>query len=104
MCIRDRTGTHRACWEAGRPCRGRLKEQAWAPQNYGVLYRCLLYTSDAADERSSLDLGGRRIIKKKSWGIEHGGLTLVTAIDRGGVRSQIQLEQSVIGYTNRRED
>ena len=33
---------------------------------------CLLYTSDAADERSSVDLGGRRIIKKKNdinlWG------------------------------------
>mgnify|MGYP003381699529 CR=1 FL=1 len=28
-------------------------------------YCCLLYTSDAADERSSVDLGGRRIIKKK---------------------------------------
>ena len=26
---------------------------------------CLLYTSDAAEERSSVDLGGRRIIKKK---------------------------------------
>ena len=26
---------------------------------------CLLYTSDAADERSSVDLGGRRIITKK---------------------------------------
>ena len=26
---------------------------------------CLLYTSDAADERSSVDLGGRRIINKK---------------------------------------
>ena len=31
---------------------------------------CLLYTSDAADERSSVDLGGRRIIKKKKKG-EH---------------------------------
>ena len=30
------------------------------------LYACLLYTSDAADERSSVDLGGRRIIKKKN--------------------------------------
>ena len=29
------------------------------------IYDCLLYTSDAADERSSVDLGGRRIIKKK---------------------------------------
>ena len=27
-------------------------------------YSCLLYTSDAADERSSADLGGCRIIKK----------------------------------------
>ena len=27
---------------------------------------CLLYTSDAADERSSVDLGGRRIIKNKT--------------------------------------
>src|SRR5678816_2635262 len=26
------------------------------------LLTCLLYTSDAADERSSVDLGGRRII------------------------------------------
>ena len=30
-----------------------------------ALGACLLYTSDAADERSSVDLGGRRIIKKK---------------------------------------
>ena len=30
-----------------------------------IAYACLLYTSDAADERSSVDLGGRRIIKKK---------------------------------------
>ena len=27
---------------------------------------CLLYTSDAADERSSVDLGGRRIITTKN--------------------------------------
>ena len=26
---------------------------------------CLLYTSDAADERSRVDLGGRRLLKKK---------------------------------------
>ena len=29
-----------------------------------LILLCLLYTSDAADERSSVDLGGRRIIKK----------------------------------------
>ena len=34
-----------------------------ARQEIAVLYRsCLLYTSDAADERSSVDLGGGRII------------------------------------------
>ena len=27
---------------------------------------CLLYTSDAADERSSVDLGGRRTINKNN--------------------------------------
>ena len=32
---------------------------------YDLSKGCLLYTSDAADERSSVDLGGRRIIKKK---------------------------------------
>ena len=32
----------------------------------GLVGPCLLYTSDAADERSSVDLGGRRIIKKKT--------------------------------------
>ena len=34
---------------------------------------CLLYTSDAADERSSVDLGGRRIIKKKKEHYLRGG-------------------------------
>ena len=33
-----------------------------------LFLNCLLYTSDAADERSSVDLGGRRIIKKKKRG------------------------------------
>ena len=37
---------------------------------------CLLYTSDAADERSSVDLGGRRIIKKKTREKQHGGWRL----------------------------
>src|SRR5678809_733754 len=34
-------------------------------EEFTFFYPCLLYTSDAADERSSVDLGGRRIIKKK---------------------------------------
>eukprot|EP00658_Telonema_sp_P-2_P072466 TRINITY_DN6159_c0_g1_i4.p1 TRINITY_DN6159_c0_g1~~TRINITY_DN6159_c0_g1_i4.p1 ORF type:complete len:615 (-),score=154.58 TRINITY_DN6159_c0_g1_i4:54-1898(-) len=33
---------------------------------WGGLSTCLLYTSDAADEEDSVDLGGRRIIKKKN--------------------------------------
>ena len=55
------------------------EDQIWVYERSGVplgflaiqgdfidrLYVCLLYTSDAADERSSVDLGGRRIIKKK---------------------------------------
>ena len=36
-------------------------------------YTCLLYTSDAADERSSVDLGGRRIIKKTKDGARASG-------------------------------
>ena len=34
--------------------------------SFALYLTCLLYTSDAADERSSVDLGGRRIIKKKN--------------------------------------
>ena len=40
-------------------------EVIWKGIYTGYPYTCLLYTSDAADERSSVDLGGRRIIKKK---------------------------------------
>ena len=32
-------------------------------------WTCLLYTSDAADEEFRVDLGGRRIIKKKRDGL-----------------------------------
>ena len=45
-----------------------------APQDgadKALVYNCLLYTSDAADERSSVDLGGRRIIKKKKLAHAH---------------------------------
>ena len=42
-----------------------LKEHTAVVKENKLLKDCLLYTSDAADERSSVDLGGRRIIKKK---------------------------------------
>ena len=45
-----------------------LGDQAASWVGKGENMPCLLYTSDAADERSSVDLGGRRIIKKKKSG------------------------------------
>ncbi|GAB5803896.1 hypothetical protein JMUB7513_28030 [Staphylococcus aureus] len=38
------------------------KRQGLAARSARIV--CLLYTSDAADEEDSVDLGGRRIIKK----------------------------------------
>ena len=43
-----------------------LRKYRWIPAQNSYFNGCLLYTSDAADERSSVDLGGRRIIKKKN--------------------------------------
>ena len=67
MCIRDSpyfdgdretlTETFEAAGE-----RDEMHESA----SLGQAATCLLYTSDAADERSSVDLGGRRILKKKT--------------------------------------
>ena len=80
MCIRDRDISPQSWHQcrayrcAQRTCRSR----AAYPDGYGrgqsgyffpptgKSESCLLYTSDAADERSSVDLGGRRIIKKKN--------------------------------------
>src|SRR5678815_5241635 len=41
------------CWRCGTPLLFRVVDE-W------YISICLLYTSDAADERSSVDLGGRR--------------------------------------------
>ena len=55
---------------AGRRCRPRRRPMPRRRSPPSLLtasvHPCLLYTSDAADERSSVDLGGRRIIKKKT--------------------------------------
>src|SRR5678815_1768611 len=58
-------------WRVGaprwRPRRGRVLTRALRSARFAALCpvrrtrSCLLYTSDAADERSSVDLGGRRI-------------------------------------------
>eukprot|EP00656_Telonema_subtile_P050679 TRINITY_DN662_c0_g1_i1.p1 TRINITY_DN662_c0_g1~~TRINITY_DN662_c0_g1_i1.p1 ORF type:complete len:323 (+),score=-27.64 TRINITY_DN662_c0_g1_i1:259-1227(+) len=42
-----------------------LCHDLWFPFPVLCVDTCLLYTSDAADEEDSVDLGGRRIIKKK---------------------------------------
>ena len=66
MCIRDRWVQVVFVQESA--------ERAWRNEQSGhdrdecgagLHHVCLLYTSDAADERSSVDLGGRRINKKK---------------------------------------
>ena len=79
MCIRDRLlvvllSEHRHVGPGGveqlADHGGDTAEVAWA---------CLLYTSDAADERSSVDLGGRRIIKKKNrHNVDHVGVLTKT--------------------------
>src|SRR5678815_6191482 len=46
---------------AATACSRPVADSGWRPHHE----HCLLYTSDAADERSSVDLGGRRIIQKK---------------------------------------
>ena len=37
----------------------------YAYKTMAYMYTCLLYTSDAADDMQCVDLGGRRIIKKR---------------------------------------
>ena len=67
MCIRDRkkgNAYKKSAWKAGSFAFGMNRNETY--KNEYVYSGCLLYTSDAADERSSVDLGGRRIIKKKT--------------------------------------
>ena len=67
MCIRDRGLSiaafgYTAEWDSTDQIPRRAVQEGLITR----LGTCLLYTSDAADERSSVDLGGRRIIKKKN--------------------------------------
>ncbi|BCP57279.1 hypothetical protein SUT007_07370 [Streptococcus parasuis] len=43
---------------------------------------CLLYTSDAADDKARVDLGGRRIIKKKKKKKKARSITSKDKIDK----------------------
>ena len=68
MCIRDRVTQQLrgGLWiVVGRECLDALVQDV--DEFVGLAGTCLLYTSDAADERSSVDLGGRRLIKKKQY-------------------------------------
>ena len=53
---------------------------------------CLLYTSDAADERSSVDLGGRRIIKKK----KHNNASRTNRTDNQSRRKRMNLANTTV--------
>ena len=69
MCIRDRKRWARA--SAASHALSSFADTEEFAKGISLILRskwlkvCLLYTSDAADERSSVDLGGSRIIKKK---------------------------------------
>ena len=66
MCIRDRGEGEGAVGVDDDRALERIDGRAGDAERVAVRVGvCLLYTSDAADERSSVDLGGRRTIKKK---------------------------------------
>ena len=55
----------RECGEDGTGNRSMCSRRLEIASNSVVNEDCLLYTSDAADDLLCVDLGGRRIIKKK---------------------------------------
>ena len=65
MCIRDRASGLRGRGGAGFPTGLKWSFMPKASTDGRPSYLCLLYTSDAADDLLCVDLGGRRIIKKK---------------------------------------
>ena len=65
MCIRDSERDYRAVPGGAGRVHHSAGDTATSVRPDALCCGCLLYTSDAADERSSVDLGGRRIIKKK---------------------------------------
>ena len=71
MCIRDRATGALSDAAAARADVTRDQVTRQVVSTYFNYSACLLYTSDAADERSSVDLGGRRIINKKNRRVMH---------------------------------
>eukprot|EP00658_Telonema_sp_P-2_P075623 TRINITY_DN65261_c0_g1_i1.p1 TRINITY_DN65261_c0_g1~~TRINITY_DN65261_c0_g1_i1.p1 ORF type:complete len:175 (-),score=44.72 TRINITY_DN65261_c0_g1_i1:43-567(-) len=65
VCDRESTVVLKVLGGSGAMVLGLLPEGVAAHHTDYSTWTCLLYTSDAADEEDSVDLGGRRIIKKK---------------------------------------
>ena len=66
MCIRDSEMRYVGQRHDGRTGEGAAKGTGARNDQQCSRFRpCLLYTSDAADDLLCVDLGGRRIIKKK---------------------------------------
>ena len=66
MCIRDRFRSCLAAYSRGPAERRRRDRGAERRGNSRREWGCLLYTSDAADDLLCVDLGGGRIIQKKT--------------------------------------
>ena len=85
MCIRDRIKPTDVVHFGGQKLSTEQKRYVLMNKPKDTITTCLLYTSDAADERSSVDLGGRRIIKKKNKGVESSNTTSqVTRTEQSG--------------------
>src|SRR5428012_24577 len=80
MCIRDRPSAPR---RRPRRCKAVAAWAVWATC-------CLLYTSDAADDLLCVDLGGRRISKKKT-GAAHAGVARSVVV--GGQLATVRWRQ-----------
>ena len=66
MCIRDRPSTPQRKTPPNFAVKNRVAARVSKTiANAQPDHPCLLYTSDAADDLLCVDLGGRRIIKKK---------------------------------------
>ena len=67
MCIRDRSIPSRSAKISSSDCDIRSRNtRVFTQVSFMPSGICLLYTSDAADDLLCVDLGGRRIIKKKT--------------------------------------
>ena len=82
MCIRDRLHTlYQANLKGGTTFLNEWYAVDLVKNQRDQVVGCLLYTSDAADERSSVDLGGRRIIKKKNKTVCLGSHEQITTLN-----------------------